>query len=161
MCLFPEAPKRSLSCSMDALNLPRFDIQVKEMEKGIAIFDVIRKKYVQLTPEEWVRQHFIHYLINQLHYPKSLMKVESGLKYNKLLKRSDILVYNRSGHPFLLVECKASGIKLDDSVIYQGATYNKSIRATYMAVTNGMHYLCAKTDVKDIVWAEELPDYPR
>ncbi len=146
---------------MILLNLPKFEIQVKEMDKGTCIFDVIRKKYIVLTPEEWVRQHFIHFLINSYKYPKSLMKVESGLKYNNLQKRSDILVYTRKGHPFLIVECKASNVKLDSKVIDQAALYNKSIGADYIIVTNGMNFRCLKTTSIIVEWVEKIPVFPK
>lgn len=146
---------------MILLNLPKFEIQVKEMDKGTCIFDVIRKKYIVLTPEEWVRQHFIHFLINSYKYPKSLMKVESGLKYNNLQKRSDIQVYTRKGHPFLVVECKASNVKLDSKVIDQAALYNKSIGADYIIVTNGMNFRCLKTTSIIVEWVEKIPVFPK
>ncbi len=146
---------------MDVLNLPRFEIQVKELEKGTSIFDVIRKKYIVLTSEEWVRQHFIHFLINSYQYPKSLMKVESGLVYNTLQKRSDIVVYSRTGHPFLLVECKASYLKLGSKVIDQAAAYNKSLGAEYIIVTNGMNFRCLTTNREGIEWMEKIPPYPK
>jgi len=146
---------------MILLNLPKFEIQVKEMDKGTCIFDVIRKKYIVLTPEEWVRQHFIHFLINSYKYPKSLMKVESGLKYNNLQKRSDIQVYTRKGHPFLIVECKASNVKLDSKVIDQAALYNKSIGADYIIVTNGMNFRCLKTTSIIVEWVEKIPVFPK
>lgn len=131
------------------------------MDKGTCIFDVIRKKYIVLTPEEWVRQHFIHFLINSYKYPKSLMKVESGLKYNNLQKRSDIQVYTRKGHPFLVVECKASNVKLDSKVIDQAALYNKSIGADYIIVTNGMNFRCLKTTSIIVEWVEKIPVFPK
>lgn len=131
------------------------------MDKGTCIFDVIRKKYIVLTPEEWVRQHFIHFLINSYKYPKSLMKVESGLKYNNLQKRSDIQVYTRKGHPFLIVECKASNVKLDSKVIDQAALYNKSIGADYIIVTNGMNFRCLKTTSIIVEWVEKIPVFPK
>ena len=145
---------------MDNLNLPRFAIRIKESEKGTVIFDVIRKKYVVLTPEEWVRQHLVHYLIDHKGYPKSLIKVESGLKYNQLQKRSDVLVFDRTGKPFLLVECKSSVIKLNRDVIYQGATYNKTIGARYLLVTNGLTILCTKIGESPDHWFDYVPEFP-
>lgn len=123
------------------------------------IFDVIRKKYVVLTPEEWVRQHFVNYLINTMKYPKALFKVESGLKYNNMQKRSDIVVHNRSGNPWMLIECKSPDIKLTQKAFNQIAVYNMTIGARYLAITNGMlHYCCrAGNTSQDANFLESFP----
>lgn len=128
---------------MIPLNLPAFDYKLKKEAGRNYILDLIRRKYVVLTPEEWVRQHFVHFLIDEKNYPKSLFKVESGLKFNNLQKRSDILVHNRQGNPWMLIECKAPDIKLTQKAFNQIAVYNMSIGAEYLAVTNGMvHFVC-------------------
>lgn len=129
---------------MYKLNLPEFNIALRKEQGKVWIFDIIRKKYVVLTPEEWVRQHFIHYLINDRGYPKSLFKVERGLTYNKLLKRSDIVIHDRTGKPRMLVECKAPEIKLTQKAFNQVAVYNMTVGARYIAVTNGMAQFCLK-----------------
>ena len=134
---------------MHQLNLPAFDYKLKKVEGKVWIFDVIRKKYIVLTPEEWVRQHFIHYLLSELKYPKSLLKVEGGLTYNQLHKRSDILVFDREGKPWMLIECKSPSLKLSDLTMHQAAAYNASLKAKYLTITNGLIHLCASTD-----WAE-------
>lgn len=145
---------------MKKLNLPEFPAKVKQVDGGkVLIFDIIRKKYVQLTPEEWVRQNFIYYLVNFLGYPKSLIKVESGLKYNRLLKRSDILVFNRDVEPLLLVECKSSDLKITQDVIDQAAVYNRSLNARYLLVTNGIQHLCWKISDDGNRLLEEIPRY--
>jgi hypothetical protein len=128
------------------MNLPSFDYKIKEIEGQNYIFDIIRRKYLVLTPEEWVRQHFIHLLINQYNYPKSLFRVEGGLKYNQLQKRSDIIIYDKSGNPFLLVECKAAEVAINQSVVEQASRYNQTIRAKYLAVTNGIKTFCFEVD---------------
>lgn len=110
------------------------------------VYDWIRKKYVVLTPEEWVRQHFLHYLVNGLKYPKSLIKVESGLKVNKMDKRSDILVYTREARPFLLVECKSAQVPLTGKVFDQLSQYNKALKAQYLVITNGLKHYCCQMD---------------
>lgn len=127
---------------MFKLNLPDFNITVRKEEGKVWIFDIIRKKYIVLTPEEWVRQHFIHYLINELNYPKSLFRIEGSLTYNKLQKRSDIVIHDREGKPWMLVECKAPNIKLTQKAFNQVAVYNMTIGARYVAVTNGMVQYC-------------------
>ena len=114
-----------------------------------------------LTPEEWVRQHFVNYLINELGYPKSLFKVESGLRFNKMQKRSDIVVHDRSGNPWMLIECKSPDIKLTQKAFNQIAVYNMTISARYLAVTNGMvHYCClAGSSTQDPVFLESFPKF--
>ena len=99
-----------------------------------------------LTPEEWVRQHFLNYLINDLNYPKALIKVESGLKVNSMGKRTDIMVYNRQAKPFLLVECKSAEVALSGKVFDQLSVYNKAIRAQYLVITNGIKHYCCGMD---------------
>lgn len=125
---------------MKALKLPSFEYKIKVEDQKTYIFDIIRKKFIFLTPEEWVRQHFVQFLLNQHHYPKSLIKIETGLNYNKLKKRSDIIVYSRSGAPFMLIECKSYEVKLSDSVFFQAATYNNKVGAPYLCVTNGLEH---------------------
>ncbi len=130
---------------MFKLNLPDFNITVRKEAGKVWIFDIIRKKYIVLTPEEWVRQHFIHYLINHLNYPKSLFRIEGSLTYNKLQKRSDIVIHNREGKPWMLIECKAPNIKLTQKAFNQVAVYNMTIGAKFVAVTNGMVQYCFET----------------
>ncbi len=146
---------------MVKLNLPTFNFELKHAEDRILIFDFLRKRYVVLTPEEWVRQHFIHYLINHLKYPKSLIKIEGGLIFNTLQKRSDILVFNRDGNPWMVIECKAPDLKLSDRTVHQASIYNHSLKAKYLVVTNGMTHICCEIDwvnSKTIV-INTMPEY--
>lgn len=131
---------------MMKLNFPEIAAKVKKEKGNILIFDAIRKKYLKLTPEEWVRQHVVQYLCNQLHYPKGLISLEAGLKYNQLAKRSDILVYDRQGKPFMLVECKAPEVKITPKVFEQASVYNQVIKAPYILVTNGLQHFCCHVD---------------
>lgn len=146
---------------MTALNLPPFQHQLQRRAGKVAIFDIIRRKYVALTPEEWVRQHFVHYLINQLAYPKSLISVETGLRYNQLSRRSDVLVHDRTGAPFMVVECKAATVPLSSQVFEQVAVYGQSLRTRYLAVTNGLHHYCCRMDYTTGTYAfqETLPEF--
>lgn len=128
------------------LNLPSFDYKLRKEEGKVWIFDGIRKKYIVLTPEEWVRQHFIHYLINEKKYPRSLMRIEGGLRYNALQKRSDIVVYDVKGLPWLVVECKAPHEPISQATVHQASVYNATLKAPYIAVTNGIHHVWAKVD---------------
>ncbi len=125
----------------DRLNFPEFEFKVQEREGKLSIFDSLRKKYLIVTPEEWVRQHMIRYLIEYHQYPRSLFSLEKGLFYNKLQKRTDILVHDRKGSPFLLIECKAPDIKLSQKTVEQVAVYNTQIKANYIGITNGKSHL--------------------
>lgn len=128
---------------MRALNLPSYSFKLKESSGKVQILDELRKKYVVLTPEEWVRQHIVQYLIQEKKYPSSLIAIEIGLKYNQLQKRADVLVYDRQGAPCLLVECKAPEVKITQDVFHQIAVYNMSFKVKYLLVTNGMdHFIC-------------------
>ncbi len=147
---------------MVKLNLPAFDYNVKEAEGKVWIFDSIRKKFVMLTPEEWVRQHFLNYLIEKMRYPKSLIKIESGLVYNRLQRRSDIIVYDRQGNPWMLIECKSPSQTLNDLTIRQVSVYNTVLQAKYISVTNGITHLCYEINQQEnqTQFLNSFPDYP-
>lgn len=134
---------------MEALNLPAFAYKIKKTEDKAWIFDLIRKKYLVLTPEEWVRQHFINYLIQHLCYPKGLIVPERGTTYNTIAKRTDICVYNTAGKVQLLVECKASSVKISAATIQQATTYNQKIKAKYVVLTNGLEHYCWQIDFEN------------
>ncbi len=143
------------------LNLPAFNYKIKMMEGRMHIFDIIRKKFVLVTPEEWVRQHFIHFLINQYNYPRSMIRLEGGLKYNSLQKRSDIVIYDRQANPWMLVECKAPEVPLDQQVLDQAAQYNHVLKAPYLVATNGLRHFCCEVDQAGecAVYLKDLPLY--
>jgi predicted type IV restriction endonuclease len=141
---------------MQTLKLPAYDPQVEDNK----ILCLIRKKWVVLTPEEWVRQHFIHLLTNHLGYPRGLFKLENSLTYFRNQKRSDIVVLDREGAVFLLVECKAPTVKLNQGVVQQAAVYNKVLDARYLAITNGFtHFVWQKTE-KDFQPIRDFPHFP-
>jgi hypothetical protein len=144
---------------MVELNLPPFDYKVTKIAGKPHIFDVIRRKYLLITPEEWVRQHVLHWLIGHQQYPKSLIRTESGLQYNQLTKRTDILVYDRNGAPFLLVECKAVHIALTDSVLDQAIRYNAVLKAPYLLISNGLEHLLFQIKDGETVALENLPSF--
>jgi hypothetical protein len=146
---------------MKPLNLPSFEHKLKREEDKIWIFDIVRKKFLILTPEEWVRQHFIHYLIGHLRYPKSMIKVEGGLTYNQLSKRSDIVVFGREGKPWMLIECKAPEQKISQATFHQASAYNATLKALYITVTNGLHHYCSRVNWADYTteMLSELPPY--
>lgn len=144
---------------MQLLNLPSFEHKLRNAEGKLWIFDIIRKKYVVLTPEEWVRQHFINYMITELKYPRTLLRVEGGLTYNKLSKRSDIVVYDRDGKPWMVVECKAPGYDLSQATLHQATAYNAALRARFLVISNGFRHYCASTDWENGV-TKVLPAMP-
>ena len=110
------------------------------------ILDPLRRKYVKLTPEEWVRQNFVQYLINEGKYPAGLLGIEVLFRLNKLKRRVDILVHNRLGEAIMIVECKSADVKIDEKVFEQIATYNMKFKVPYLVVTNGLHHYACKID---------------
>ncbi|MBE0648929.1 MAG: type I restriction enzyme HsdR N-terminal domain-containing protein [Bacteroidales bacterium] len=149
---------------MHPLNLPSFEVRLRESDgKTTEVFDPLRKKFVKLTPEEWVRQHMLNYMTAYLNFPPSLIGVEVRLKYNGMRKRSDIVAYDRNGEPLLVVECKAPSVTLTQDVIYQIAMYNSALMGKYLVVSNGLvHYSC-RLDPGDAQWIylAEIPDFAR
>ncbi|NHE57655.1 type I restriction enzyme HsdR N-terminal domain-containing protein [Cyclobacterium plantarum] len=134
---------------MEKLNLPAHDFRIEEAGNGKwYIFDPLRKKNLLLTPEEWVRQHLVQYMVGQLNYPKSLIALERGLTYNALQKRFDILVLNREGGAFFLMECKAPEVPLTQKTIEQVGVYNQKIKATFLGISNGRKHICLRMDNK-------------
>lgn len=128
---------------MHVLNFPRYSFRFKNSENKIAVFDVLRKKFVILTPEEWVRQHVVNFLLTEKKMPQSLLNVEKQLKVNTILKRYDLLVYNPDGSIHLVVECKAASVPITQETFDQIARYNLALNAKYLMVTNGLqHYYC-------------------
>lgn len=144
---------------MQALQFPPYQFRFKNSENKVAIFDDIRKKFIILTPEEWVRQHVVHYLIHDKSYPKSWINVEKIIKLNGLTKRYDVVVFNPDGSIFLLVECKAPEIKISQHTFDQIARYNLALKADYLMVTNGLeHYFCQMDyDKENYHFLQELP----
>jgi len=129
---------------MQSLNFPQYDFQLREGEKSTEIFDEVRKKWLVLTPEEWVRQHCVIYLRDGLDYPMSLMEIEKGLNVAKLTKRADIVVSNTQGENIMIVECKSPEIKIDQKVMDQAGRYNSTLRVPYLLITNGLRHFCCK-----------------
>jgi hypothetical protein len=144
---------------MESLNLPTYSFNIKFQEQRKYIFDTLRKKYVLLTPEEWVRQNFLKYLIEEKKYPASLIFVEMEFKLNTLSKRCDAVVFNRNGEPALIVECKAASVKIDQIVFEQIARYNMQLQVNYLIVTNGLNHYCCKIDFEKQSY-EFLKDIP-
>ena len=146
---------------MESLNLPTYSFNIKFIEQRKYIFDFIRKKYVILTPEEWVRQNFLKYLVEEKKYPASLISVEMEFKLNNLSKRSDAVVFDRNANPILILECKATTVKIDQLVFEQIARYNMQLMVKYLIVTNGLSHYCCKINFanQSFSFIKELPDY--
>lgn len=146
---------------MQQLNLPEFDFRIREQQGHQEIFDAVRRKFVALTPEEWVRQHFIQYLIRMKNVSAAMIAVEKSLTLNKLTKRTDILIYGTNARPVMIVECKALSVKIDQKVFEQIGRYNLALQVDYLVVTNGLDHYCAKIDLKkrNFTFLEEIPDY--
>ena len=149
---------------MYKLNLPPYPLKLKKnRNKKLEVLDPLRKKYVVLTPEEWVRQNFIEYLADQKHYPKSLMQSEVALKINRVNKRADIVLYGNQGQAVLLVECKAPEVKITQEVFDQAARYNMVFNVKYMVITNGLQHYCCEMDhlTQSYHFMEEIPPFDK
>ena len=146
---------------MKKLNFPAYSFRFKNSENKVAIFDEIRKKFIVLTPEEWVRQHVVRFLLEEKKYPKSLINVEKTLKINGLTKRYDAVVFNIDGGIKVLVECKAPEVTITQNAFDQIARYNMTLNAQYLMVTNGLkHYFChLDPENERYAFLDDLPDY--
>ncbi|MBC8320307.1 MAG: type I restriction enzyme HsdR N-terminal domain-containing protein [Bacteroidetes bacterium] len=144
------------------LNLPQyqFKTRVNSLRKD-EIFDEFRKKFILLTPEEWVRQNFIKFLIEEKKYPSMLIAIEKGIKVNNMQKRFDAVVYNRNGQPVMLLEFKSHGIKISQKVMEQISRYNLNLNVSYLLVSNGLvHYCCyINKETGDITFLNDVPDF--
>ena len=146
---------------MQKLNLPIYSIKLKKEENKTLVFDPIRKKHIILTPEEWVRQNFIQFLIQEKNYPSSLMAVEMEINLLNTKKRCDIVLYNNKGLPHIIVECKAPSIKVSQNTFDQIARYNMTLKTDLLVVTNGLqHYVCM-IDYQNQCYhfLKEIPNY--
>lgn len=150
-----------MSFTPTALNLPQYPFKITLKDKQHFIFDEIRKKHLVLTPEEWVRQHFIQFLILDKKFPKALIQIEGGLSLNRLQKRSDIVVFNTSGERIMVIECKAPSVKITQATFDQAARYNSVHKARWLVVTNGLRHCYAQIDHLESKFAfvSELPEY--
>ena len=143
------------------LNLPAYPSKITKKKDKLFIFDELRKKDLVLTPEEWVRQHWINYLHVYKNYPKSLMQIEGGLKLNSLQKRSDLLIYNNLGEKILLAEFKAPSVKITEKAFHQVANYNSIHKIPLLLVSNGLqhHYCSIDFETNSFEFLADLPAY--
>ncbi|MDP5231156.1 MAG: type I restriction enzyme HsdR N-terminal domain-containing protein [Cellulophaga sp.] len=148
---------------MQVLNFPTYNFRFKNSENKIYIFDVVRKKFVILQPEEWVRQHVVHYLLEEKKYPLSLINVEKQLKVNGLVKRYDIIIFKPDGRISILIECKAPDIQISQVTFDQIAQYNIQLQADYLMVTNGQQHFYCKMDFDQEKYSflKDIPDFNR
>lgn len=146
---------------MFELNLPRFDIKTKMIQNKPYIWDKLRKKYIALTPEEWVRQHFVNYLVSEKKYPQTLIANEMQIILNNQKKRCDSVVYNNSLKPIVIIEYKAPDVKITQHVFDQIARYNIILRVPFLIVSNGMEHYCCKIDYENqsFTYLQEIPDF--
>jgi len=146
---------------MKKLNLPEFEFRWRKSNDRTEIFDEFRKKFVVLSPEEWVRQNLLKYLHTNKKIPKGLIAVEKGLILNQLKKRTDILIYTRKGDPCMIVECKSPDIAIDQNTFEQIARYNMTLKVAYLLVSNGLEHFCCKIDIenKSFSFLENIPDF--
>ena len=132
---------------MQVLDLPPFDHKIRQnLANAPEIWDELRRKYVVLTPEEWVRQHVAHYLMAHLGYPRGLLSLERGHRYNQRQKRTDLVALGPTGQPLLLVECKRPAVAITPAVARQAATYNQTMHAPLLLITNGLVHYCWRVD---------------
>ncbi len=146
---------------MQQLNFPHFEFKIRDSSNRQEVFDPVRRKYVALTPEEWVRQHLILYLFQVKGYPVSIMGVEKQLLLNKMPKRFDLVVFKRDASPLLLCECKAPGVEITEKAFDQAARYNMLLQAEYFLITNGLeHYFCRiDYENKQYIFIEDIPAF--
>lgn len=146
---------------MKLLNLPNYEVKTKKSDDKLFIFDCIRNKYVALTPEEWVRQHFVNFLIEYKNFPKNLIANEVGIKLNGTIKRCDTVLYNKFLQPYIIVEYKAPDISITNKVFDQIARYNMELKAKILIVSNGINHYCCLLDYSNNSYhfLKDIPNY--
>jgi hypothetical protein len=144
-----------------SLNLPKASLQLTKSEGKIFVWDVFRKKKLQVTPEEWVRQHFLHFLVNEKQVPIGLIASEYNIEVNKLNRRCDGVIFNRDSEPIAIIECKAPEIKLSENTLFQIAQYNFKLQVDWLILTNGLETIVAKVDYnkKSLDYFENVPNF--
>lgn len=142
------------------LNLPAYIFNIKYVNNKQLIFDSQRKKYVVLTPEEWVRQHLIRFLIEEKKYPAALLVVEQQIMFNGMRKRCDAVVYNQNAEPLMIIECKAPTVVIRQATFDQVAVYNSSLNVPYYLISNGLQHFCVKINAKErtLLFLNDIPE---
>ena len=153
-------PLHRILVRMQTLNLPSYDFTLRSNAGKTVILDTLRKKYVPLTPEEWVRQHFVQYLIHERQVPASLIALEMAFPFQNTHYRADIVVHDRAIEPVMVVECKRPSVKITQQTFNQIGVYNSVIRARYLVVTNGLQHFCCRVDDGQLIFLSSIPAYP-
>jgi hypothetical protein len=146
------------STQFPLLNLPEVELRLRNLGESTQIYDAFRKRWLVLTPEEWVRQHFLHFLVDAHRYPKNRIAVEFTLSLHGMKKRADIVVFDSAMRPWMLVECKQVDVQLSQAVFDQVARYNLSLHVPFLVVTNGLAVMAAKIEGTEITMLHALPD---
>ena len=143
------------------LNLPEYNFRIKKTDDKLLIFDSQRKRYVSLTPEEWVRQHFIRFLIEEKGYPAAYLAIEKQVSMNGMKKRCDAILYNELALPVLIIELKAPSVSITQTTFDQVAVYNAKLKVDFFMISNGIEHYCCKVDTNNSRYEffAELPDY--
>ena len=143
------------------LNLPTYNFRIKKQNEKLMIFDSQRKRWISLTPEEWVRQNFIRFLIEEKNYPAAYLAVEKQLSLNGMKKRCDAILYNEFSEPFIIIEFKAPSVPISQSTFDQVAVYNSKLNVNYFIISNGFEHYCCRVDTKNAKYEyfPEIPDY--
>ena len=143
------------------LNLPEYNFKIKKEKEKLLIFDSQRRKYVVLTPEEWVRQNFIQFLIQEKGYPSAYIAIEKELILNGLKKRCDAIIYNKNGEPYIIIELKAPNVSINQKTFDQVAVYNAKLMVNLFMISNGIDHFCCKIDFKNAKYDyfTEIPSY--
>lgn len=153
----------SLHFYMEQLNLPECELRLckNDEDKTISVYDILRQKFVALTPEEWVRQHFVHFLIDEKKYPQSFMANEVAIRLNGTSRRCDTVVYDRHCKPLMIIEYKATDVNITQAVFDQIVRYNMVLKVKYLVVSNGKnHYICQiDYDTKKYAFLKDIPEY--
>ena len=146
---------------MYSLNLPSYDTKIRKRGSIVEIYDTLRHKYVTLTPEEWVRQHFVNWLVSDKNYPSTLMANETSIKLNSMSRRCDTVVYNQHLEPLMIIEYKESNIPISQKVFDQIVRYNTVLKVKYIVVSNGINHFCCKMDYdrQSYDFLTDLPEY--
>ena len=146
---------------MNRINLPAFDIKLRKNSQRYEIFDFLRRKYVALTPEEWVRQHFTHFLVEQKDYPRGLLANEVELRVGEKKLRCDTLLYNKEMQPIMIIEYKAPEIEITQRVFDQITVYNRLLHVDYLVVSNGLQHFCCHMDYEkgEYSFLQNIPHY--
>jgi type I site-specific restriction endonuclease len=147
--------------SLPQLNFPLYDFRFRDTNSRPEIFDEVRKKWVTLTPEEWVRQHAVRWVIAEKKYPASLLAIEKSITVNGLTKRCDIVAFDRTGKPLLIIECKAHDVEISQPVFDQAARYNMTLNVNLFLLTNGLNHFCCVADheKQSYLFLKELPEF--